>query len=366
MRKTIYILLLVALIGLPFSAADAVRLKDVADVEGVRDNPLVGYGLVIGLDGTGDSTNSKGTENALLNMLENMGLTLASGDLKAGNVASVMVTAELPAFAGTGQALDVLVSSIGNAKSLQGGTLMVTPLRGGDGNVYAVAQGPLSVGGFGFSGGGDTVQRNHPTVGKIIEGALIERELPYDLNRMQTLAINLRAPDFSTVTRAAEAINIELGETCAKAVDGSTINIDVPQRFAGNVIEMMAIVENVDVAPDRMAKVVVNERTGTIIMGDTVQISRVAISHGNLNIQINEQSDVSQPAPFSDGETVVNRNTTIDVYEDRGGVHVIGGGVSIGELVRALNAIGATPRDLISILQAIKESGALQARLEIL
>lgn len=369
LKKTNYIslLLIVLLVGLAFSQeAGAVRLKDIADVEGVRSNALIGYGLIIGLNGTGDSTNNKSTESSLINLLENMGVTVQPGELKSGNVASVMVTANLLPFARTGTHLDVLISSIANAKSLQGGTLLLTPLRGGDGKVYAVAQGPISIGGFAVSSGGDSVQQNHPTVGQIIDGATVERELAYDLNRMHEINISLHAPDFSTITRVAEAINQGLGETCASAKDGSTVAITIPEKYRGNVISMMAMVENITVQPEQMAKVVVNERTGTIVMGDGVRISRVAISHGNLNIEINEKTEVSQPAPLSNGETVINSNSTIDVYEDSGKMHLIGGGVSIGELVRALNAIGATPRDLIAILQSIKQAGALQARLDIL
>ena len=346
--------------------AGAVRLKDIADVEGVRANPLLGYGLVIGLDGTGDSGNTQSTENSLINMLENLGLTVQPGEIRGGNVAGVMVTAEFPPFARVGSRIDVLVSSIGSAESLQGGTLLMTPLRGGDGHVFAVAQGPVSIGGFAVSDGGDSVQRNHPTVGKIINGATVERELPYDLNRMTDLSITLHNSDFSTVTRVAEAVNQGLGEQCARAVDGATVRIDIPESYRENVVEMVAVLEHIEVEPDRFAKVVLNERTGTIIMGEGVRISRVAISHGNLNIQISQHSEVSQPAPFSGGETVINSNTTIDVYEDESMLHLVGGGVSIGDLVRALNAIGATPRDLIAILQAIKQAGALQARLEIL
>jgi flagellar P-ring protein precursor FlgI len=348
------------------TAAHATRVKDLVDVEGVRGNPLVGYGLVIGLDGTGDGAANKAAEDALINMLENLGLTLQPGQVKSGNIAAVMVTAELPPFARQGSKIDLLVSSIGNAKSLQGGTLLMTPLRGGDGHVYAVGQGPLSIGGFSVAQGGDQVQKNHPTVGKIVGGALVERELPYDLNRLSDLSLSLHRADFSTVTRMAEAINQALGVACAKAVDGSTVTIRVPEKYRGSMIELLAVVEAVDVSPDRFAKVVVNERTGTIIMGDDVRISRVAISHGSLNIQINEKSEVSQPLPFSKGETKVNKNVDIDVVEEGGQMHLVGGGVSIGELVRALNAIGATPRDLIAILQAIDEAGALQARLEIL
>ena len=366
MSRRIPIALAVLLLALAVPGARAARIKDIADVGGVRGNPLVGYGLVIGLNGSGDSAANKATEDSLINMLENLGLTVQPGELKSGNVAGVMVTAELPAFARQGARIDVLVSSIGNAKSLQGGTLLLTPLRGADGHVYAIGQGPLSIGGFSVAQGGDQVQKNHPTVGKIVDGASVEREVPYDLNRLSDLTITLHSPDFSTVTRMAEAINQALGAACSKAVDGSTVRIQVPEKYKGNMVEMVALVEGVEVVPDRFAKIVVNERTGTIIMGEEVRIGRVAIAHGSLNIQINERSEVSQPLPFSKGETKVNKNTQIDVYEEAGQMHLVGGGVSIGELVRALNAIGATPRDLIAILQAIKEAGALQARLEIL
>jgi len=346
--------------------AAAVRIKDIADIEGVRDNQLIGYGLVIGLDGSGDSNAAKFTQNSMINMLENMGVTVQPGDIKAGNVAAVMVTAELPPFIKRGSRIDVLISSIGNAKSLQGGTLLLTPLRAPNGSVYAVAQGPLSIGGFAAEGGGDSVQKNHPTVGKIIGGAIVEKEVPYNLGLLHEVNVTLHSPDFSTVARMAEAINQRMDARCAKAVDGATVAVEVLDKYRESTVEMLAILENVNIIPESFAKVVLNERTGTIIMGEDVKISTVAISHGNLNIQINSRTEISQPLPFSSGVTVENTNADITVMEDEGDLHVVRSGVSIGDLVRALNAIGVTPRDLIAILQAIKEAGALQARLEIL
>ncbi len=342
------------------------RLKDIASIEGVRSNQLVGYGLVVGLDGTGDGTQAQFTTQAIVNMMERMGINVDPNKVKVKNVASVMVTAQLPPFAKVGQKIDVLVSSIGDAKSLQGGTLLLTPLRGVDGKIYALAQGPISIGGFAASGAGASVQKNHPTVGRIPNGATVEATVPVDIDDKKNLKISLNQPDFTTVVRAARAINRTIGIPIAKAVDAETISVKIPPKYWGNAVGLIARIENVKVTPDVQAKVVVDERTGTVVMGENVRISEVAIAHGNLSIQIKENPMVSQPAPFSNGQTVVVSNTQIKAKEGGGKLILLKPGATIGQLVRALNAVGVTPRDLIAILQAIKAAGALQADLVVI
>ena len=342
------------------------RLKDIASIEGVRSNQLVGYGLVVGLDGTGDGTQAQFTTQAIVNMMERMGINVDPDKVKVKNVASVMVTAQLPPFAKVGQKIDVLVSSIGDAKSLQGGTLLLTPLRGVDGKIYALAQGPISIGGFAASGAGASVQKNHPTVGRIPNGATVEATVPVDIDDKKDLKISLNQPDFTTVVRAARAINKAIGIPIAKAIDAETISVKIPPKYWGNAVGLIARIENVKVTPDIQAKVVVDERTGTVVMGENVRISEVAIAHGNLSIQIKENPMVSQPAPLSNGQTVVTPNTQIKAKEGGGKLILLKPGATIGQLVRALNAVGVTPRDLIAILQAIKAAGALQADLVII
>ena len=360
----VFILLLVVFLT---GTASAARIKDIANIKGVRSNQLAGYGLVIGLNGTGDK-DAKITVRSIAEMLEKMGVTVDPGDIKAENVASVIVTAKLPAFARTGSRIDVLVSSIGGAEKLQGGTLLFTPLRGADRKVYAVAQGAVSTGGFtvgGKSGGG--VQKNHPTVGNVPGGALIEREIPSDFSNKRKLVLSLHNPDFTTASRTAAAINKTLAADYAKAPDSGTIEVTVPSEYNGNIVGLVTVVENIGVTPDMYARVVINERTGTVVMGTEVRIATIAIAHGNLSIQIRESSNVSQPTAFSrGGQTVVTPESDIVVSEGRAPIFVVKSGVSIGEVVRALNALGVTPRDLIAIFQAIKAAGALQAELEII
>jgi len=346
--------------------AGAARLKDIASFGGVRSNMLVGYGLVVGLNKTGDGNSMRSTTNSILNMLTSMGVKVEQRDIKSGNSAAVMVTAQLPAFARQGQRLDVTASSIGDAKSLQGGTLIMCPLKGPDGRVYAVAQGPVSVGGFSAGGGGDTVVKNHPTAGMVPEGALVELEVPINLNTMREVTIALQVQDFSTATRAADAINHELGGTSARALDSRTIQLTVPEAFAGNVPSLMARIEGVDVQTETIAKVVVNERTGTVVMGSEVRLSPVAIAHGNIHVKIATTPVISQPGPLSGGQTVVAQQQSVVVTEDAGQLFVMPTQTSIGDLVTALNAVGVSPRDLVAILQAIKAAGALQAHLEII
>jgi flagellar P-ring protein precursor FlgI len=358
------------LVPLPCGLAQAARLKDIASIGGVRPNQLIGYGLVVGLDGSGDRGRGSGgkdfTVQSLVSMLERMGITVDPKDVKVKNVAAVMVTAQLLPFARPGNQVDVTVSSLGDAKSLQGGTLLLTPLRGVDGAVYAVAQGPISVGGFAAAGAGARVQKNHPTVGLIPGGATVERSLGGNLASRDQLTIALNRPDFTTAQRVAQSINSTAGSAVAQPMDSGTIAVDVPPSWRGGVVDFVARLESLEITPDTVAKVVLDERTGTVVMGEHVRISTVAVSHGNLSIQVREQPLVSQPQPFSGGQTTVVPDTQITVEEEQRRLFVIEGGATIGELTRALNAIGVTPRDLIAIFQAIKAAGALHATLEII
>jgi flagellar P-ring protein precursor FlgI len=348
---------------LPVQAA---RIKDIVDIKGARQNQLVGYGLVVGLFGTGDGKNSVFTSQSLAALLDKMGVTVDPEQLKGNNVAAVMVTADLPPFARVGSQIDVLVSSIGGAESLQGGTLLLTPLRAANGQVYAVAQGPVSTGGFVVKGASAGIAKNFPTVGRVADGALVERELSVAFNEKHRLCLALRAPDFTTASRVAAAINATVFDRAASTPDGGTVDVIIPQRYLGNVVAFVSMIENLEVTPDVESKVVINERTGTVIMGETVRISTVAIAHGNLSIQISESANVSQPLPFSDGQTVAIPQTDVAVQEGRSPIYLMNQGVSIGEVVRALNALGVSPRDLIAIFQALKAAGALQAKLEII
>ncbi|MGD9330953.1 MAG: flagellar basal body P-ring protein FlgI [Desulfobacterales bacterium] len=367
--KTTAVVVFIALLTVIGAAtAQAARIKDIANIRGVRQNQLVGYGLVVGLDGSGDSNKSIFTVQSLASLLEKMGVTIDPDDLKVKNVAAVMITANLPPFARTGSRIDVLVSSIGDAKNLQGGTLLLTPLKGADGKVYAVAQGPVSTGGFSFGKGtGTGVQKNFPTAGRIVGGALIEREIAHNFNRQDLLTLALHAPDFTTATRVAQAINAAFGDAMASAPDAGTINVRVPDLYRGRSVALVALIENLGVTPDMISKVVINERTGTVIMGENVRIATIAIAHGNLSIQVNKRDNVSQPLPFSrGGQTVVTTDRDMIVEEGRNPLFLVESGVSIGEVVRALNALGVSPRDLIAIFQALKAAGALQAELEII
>jgi len=371
------------------SHAHAARIKDVSSIGGVRDNQLLGYGLVVGLAGTGDDVDNGFTKETLANMLSRQGLGMkeaARKDMDSDNVASVMLTAGFPPFAKVGSKIDVMVSSIGDADSLRGGTLLMTPLKGADGRVYAVAQGAVSIGGFAAGGGGAKVSKNHPTVGRITNGAFIERELEYDFENRKSLSINLYRPDFTTATGVAAAINGVIAGVEAKLVDSSTVTVNIKESFKGSIVKLLSIVENINVAVDSPAVVVIDEKTGTIVMGENVRISTVAVAHGNLFIQIKEEKKVSQPSPFAPappagsvpvdagagaviapgGQTVVTTETAIDVEEEKNRLVVVPKGVTIQEVVRALNAIGVTPGDLITILQTIKSAGALQADLKVI
>jgi flagellar P-ring protein FlgI len=338
-------------------------------VLGIRDNSLYGYGLVIGLNGTGDkSASSPFTPQAVASMLLRMGVTVPVDKLDGKNVAAVMVTAKLAPFAKPGATVDVTVSSLGDATTLQGGTLLLTPLQGPDGRVYALAQGPLSVGGVSAAGAsGDTVQKNHPTVGRVPNGAVVEREVPNALDP-SSVTLTLPRPDATTAVRLAEAINASGQGTLARAVDPSTVTVAVPPPYQGRLMEFIAGIESLTLNVDAPAKVVINERTGTIIMGNQLRISTVAIAHGNLTITVKERPEVSQPGAFAPrgAATVVVPRSNVNIKEEKRQLLVVNEGVSIGDIVQGLNALGVTPRDLISILQAIRAAGALVAELEII
>ncbi len=361
-RLTTIVLLLTLLPG----TALASRFKDLAHIEGVRDNQLVGYGLVVGLNGTGDSAGTSFTIQSLVNMMERLGVKVDPGAVKVDNVAAVIVTAKLPPFARAGQTIDVNVSSIGDADSLVGGTLLLTPMKGPDGKVYAVAQGPLAVGSLAFGGKAAKVQKNHPTSGRIPGGALVEREVPFIFGNPSVLTYRFKDADFTTVSRARQVIDRHFGTAISRPLDGGTLQVRVPPKYRENTVEFVSILEMLEVAPDTPARIVVNEKTGTIVMGEDVRISTVAISHGNLNLVISETAQVSQPLPFGGGDTVITPESEIEVTEDKGNLVILERGVSIGEVAAALNAIGATPRDLIAIFQAVKAAGALHADLVIL
>jgi len=362
--KRIALALLILLFPLEVFAA---RLKDLMEVEGVRGNYLVGYGVVVGLKGTGDGDQTKFTVQSVVNMLEKFGVRVPKEQVKLKNAAAVMVTAYLPPNVKLGQRIDVQVSAIGDAKSLQGGTLLLAPLIGPDGQVYAVAQGPVSIGGFAAGGAGAQVAVNHPTVGRVPNGAIVERGVPAgDLNSLDRLTLSLRTEDFTTAQRVAEALNQYLRGNYAKAVDMKTIELEMPKTYRGRVVPLLAEIGNLEVRPDIPARVVIDERTGTVVIGENVRISKVAVAHGNLSVEVRETPQVVQPFPFGLGETVVVPRTEVIAKEEKARIVVLEEGATLGELVRALNAVGATARELIAVLQAIKEAGALHAELVIM
>ncbi|MDX1541847.1 MAG: flagellar basal body P-ring protein FlgI [Geminicoccaceae bacterium] len=343
------------------------RIKDIADFEGVRDNMLVGYGIVVGLNGTGDSLrNSAFTAQSLTSMLERLGVATRGQDLKTKNVAAVMVTATLPPFARQGSRLDVSVSALGDAKSLRGGTLLVTPLHGADGEIYAVAQGQLAVSGFTAGGDAETITKGVPTSARIAAGGIIEREIEFDLDSLEQVRIALRNPDFTTAQRLAGAINQRLRQPAAEPADASTVILRVPPAWRGRVAGLLTEIERLPVEPDQPARVLIDEHAGIIVMGQNVRISQVAVAQGNLTVQVTETPQVSQPNPLAEGETVVVPRTEVQVDEGDGRMVVLDGGVSLQDLVAGLNALGVGPRDLIGILQAIKAAGALQAEIEVM
>lgn len=363
--KRIQLLVLLAILIVPV-LCHATRIKDIASFDGVRDNQLVGYGLVVGLSGSGDSDQTKFPVQSLVNMLERMGVTVNRNDIKVKNVAAVMVTATLPPFAKQGTGLDVTISSMGDAKTIAGGTLIMTPLRGADNEVYAVAQGSVLTNSFAFGGAGASATKNHPTAGRIPGGALVERELPNVLSGRSTLRLNLAQSDFTTASRISAAINSAFAGSAGSS-DGGSVVIQIPDAYLSRPVEFIAQVENLEVVHDQPARVVVNERTGTVVMGDKVRISSVAVSHGNLTLTIKETPEVSQPEMFAKrGETVEVPRTELEVTEEQRHLTLLPEGSTIGDVVRGLNLLGVTPRDLISILQSIKAAGALQADLMII
>src|SRR5215813_2506068 len=349
------------------TAAAVSRIKDLASVEGVRENQLIGYGLVVGLAGTGDTiNNSPFTRQSITAMLERLGVNIRGQTLNLKNVAAVMVTANLPAFSTQGTRIDVTVSALGDAKNLQGGTLLVTPLLGADGNVYAVAQGSLAISGFQAEGDAARITRGVPTVGRIANGAIIEREIDFALNRLGQVRLALRNPDFTTAKRIAAAINDFLGGSVAEPLDPSTVQIAVPKKYPSNVVALLTEIEQLQIEPDLAGRIVIDERSGIIVMGRDVRVSTVAVAQGNLTVTISERPLVSQPLPESRGRTVVVPRSRVGVQEEGKKLAVVREGMSLQQLVDGLNALGIGPRDMIAILQAIKAAGAIQADIEVM
>lgn len=365
LRLVILLLLAISLQSLPVRAE---RIKDIASVQGVRSNQLVGYGIVVGLDGSGDqTTQTPFTVQSVVSMLSQLGVNLPPGTtLQLKNVAAVTVTATLPPFARPGQNLDVTVSSIGNAKSLRGGTLLMTPLKGMDGQVYAIAQGNLLVAGAGAQAGGASTQVNQLSVGRISNGATVERGVDTPLGQGEFVFLELNGSDFTTAQRMVQSINKALGEGTAAAQDGRVVRVKAP-RDANQRVAFLATVENLGVTPgDTAAKVILNARTGSVVMNQLVSVDTCAIAHGNLTVTITADTEVSQPAPLSQGQTVATQENKVDIKSDKAGLVIVPRSVSLGQVVKALNAVGATPQDLLAILQAMKSAGALRAELEII
>ena len=360
----------VALLALQLNVSPAgatSRIKDLANIEGVRQNQLVGYGLVVGLAGTGDTLNNiPFTKQSLQAMLERMGVNIRGATIRTGNVAAVMVTGNLPPFGTQGTRMDVTVSALGDAKNLQGGTLLVTPLLGADGNVYAVAQGSLTINGFQAEGAAASITRGVPTVGRIANGAIIEREIEFALNRLPNVRLALRNADFTTAKRVASAVNDFLGTKTAEPLDPSTVQLTIPPEFKGNVVALLTEIEQLQVEPDQGAKIIIDERSGIIVMGRDVRVATVAVAQGNLTVSISESPQVSQPNPLSRGRTVVTPRSSIGVTEEGKKFAVVKDGVSLQQLVDGLNGLGIGPRDLIGILQAIKAAGAIEADIEVM
>jgi len=355
-----------ALVATPFAQAE--RLKDMASIAGVRQNQLSGYGLVVGLDGTGDQTSQTPfTVQSIIAMLQQKGVNLPpAGQLQLKNVAAVMVTTSLPAFAQPGQNIDITVSSIGNAKSLRGGTLLMTPLHGADGQVYAMAQGSVLVGGVGASSGGAQVQVNHLSVGKISDGATVEKAVASNLGENNQIRLELKQTDFATASRVVTALNDQFGVGTATALDGRVIRVRTPASSDARV-SFIGLMENIDVKPAAAAaKVILNARTGSVVMNQAVTLDTCAISHGNLSVTVGADTQVSQPAPGSRGRTAVTSTPSVEIKKDPGKVLLVKGGASLAEVVKAMNSIGASPQDLLAILQALKAAGSLRAELEII
>jgi len=361
MIRTFFFLLI--LLSATIAAASPVRIKDLVDFDGVRGNDLVGYGLVVGLDGTGDGLrNAPFTEDIMTNILERLGVNVTGEQFRPKNVAAVIVTATLPPFARNGSQIDITVSAIGDAKSLLGGTLVMTPMNAADGEIYAVAQGTIIAGGAVAEGDGARVTQGVPTSGVIPSGARIEREIDFDLSTLTDMRLALRNPDFTTASRIEEAVNSFFRRPVATMLDAGTVALDVRQTGAKSVAHALGRIENIAVEPERRARVVVDQRSGTIVMGDEVRISRVAVSQGNLTLRVQEQPLAIQPNPFAEGQTVIVPRTTVDLQDEDGpGLAEIPGGASLSEVIAGLNALGVAPRDMIDILKSIKAAGALHA-----
>ena len=358
-----------ALILTPTQVSAFSRIKDLADVEGIRDNILIGYGLVVGLDGSGDSlNNSPFTKQSLEAMLERLGVNTRGTNLNTKNVAAVMVTGNLPPFGSQGSRMDITVSALGDSDSLLGGTLLATPLVGADGEIYAVAQGPVAIGGFSAEGDAASISKGVPTSGRIANGAIIEREVDFQLEGLQTIRFSLRNPDLTTANRMAEAINTYLGDEVAKPNDPTSVSMEVPGKYKNRLVALLTEVEQLRIQPDQPARVVIDEQSGIIVMGQEVRVNRVAIAMGSLTISVTETPQVSQPAPFAEtGETVVVPRTEITIDEDADHkLTVLEEAITLQELVDGLNSLGIGPRDMISILQTIKAAGALQAEVEVM
>ena len=365
-RTAIVAGLAIALLGSGQAAAE--RLKDLASVQGVRNNQLVGYGLVVGLDGSGDqTTQTPFTTQSIINMLAQLGTTLpTTQSLQLKNVAAVMVTANLPPFARTGQQIDITVSSMGNAKSLRGGTLVMTPLKGADGQIYAQAQGNLLVGGAGAASAGSKVVVNHLLAGRVVGGATVEREVPTALGQGSFIHYEMATTDFGTTQRVVEAINREIGPGTAQAIDGRLVRVAAPED-ANSRVAFLGRLESLEVRPTKtVAKVIINPRTGSVVMNQAVTIDSCAVAHGNLSVIINTEQKVSQPNPLAGGQTVTTTQSEIDIKQGGGSLIQLKAGVNLAEVVKAINALGAGPQDLLSILQSMKAAGALRAELEII
>jgi flagellar P-ring protein precursor FlgI len=360
----------VFMLGSLSAQAATTRIKDITDIEGVRDNMLIGYGLVVGLNGTGDSLgNSPFTAQSLTAMLERLGVNIRGENLNTGNIAAVMVTSTLPPFKNQGTEIDVNISTMGDATSLQGGTLLVTPLMGADGNVYAVAQGAVITSAISAQGNAGSITQNIPTAARIPNGAIVEKEIDFDLSKLDTVRLSLRNPDFTTAKRVAQRINARFGAGTAVAENPASVRVIKRGEHANNsIVELLTDLEQLEIMPDQPARIVIDERSGVIVIGKDVTISTVAVAQGDLTVKIEEEPQVSQPSPFAEnGETVVVPRTNIAINESgEGEMAVVEGGITLQDLVTSLNALGIAPRDVITILQAIKAAGALQAEIEVM
>jgi flagellar P-ring protein precursor FlgI len=372
MRRHLLVILFLAGAVIPAAAqmpllpAGIARLKDVASIQGVAQTPLIGYGLVVGLNKTGDRRQTIFSAQTLANMLERFGIAVSPGEMKIENVAAVLVTAQLGPYTQAGAQLDITVSSIGDARSLQGGTLMPTPLRGPDGQTMALAQGPLSIGGFGAGSGDNAIQVNHLTVGRVPNGALLQVSRPSPVGPSDTLRLALHDPDYISANRLAHVINTELGGEMAHVVDAGSVSVAVPPQYQQTVPDLIARLEPLYVTVDGVARVAINERTGTVVMGGDVRLGSAAVAHGTLSVRIATQNDVSQPMPFSGGQTTVVPQTQVEVSEGQSQLITLSAGPTLADVVRALNSLGVTPRDVIAIMQALKVAGALRAEIVIL